>query len=106
MSSEIQFDLAQYYPMKATFERILGGDSYRKLKDYATIKDWKVETKKLLQSIQLSIDATIEIADDEWRQEINEEIEYGVKLVNRCKTIDELFSSLSAVLIKIVFLQI
>ena len=102
----IRSDLHQYYPMKAFFEEILGRASFIKVKDYGPLKRWKAETVCLLKAVTLSIAATVEIADEEWKAEINVEIEHGISLVKSSSEIDELFSCLSATLAKIVFLQI
>lgn len=104
--TDIRADLHQYYPMKAVFEEILGKASFMKVKDYGPLKSWKAETGCLLKAVALSINATVEIADEEWRAEINAEIEHGISLVESCSEIDELFSCLSATLTKVVFLQI
>ena len=104
--SIIRFDLSQYYPMKAIFERVLGKASFMKVKDCGSFSNWKVESIKLLKAIDLSIKATVEVADEEWKAEINTEIQHGILLVKNCNDIDELFASLAATLTKITFLQI
>jgi hypothetical protein len=103
---DIRADLAQYYSIKSVFEQILGQDSYKKLKDYGSLKDWKLESTRLLKAISLAINETVEVADIDWREEIKEEIQKGISLVKSSHEIDELFSRLAATLTKIVFLQI
>jgi hypothetical protein len=104
--SEIQADLSQYYPMKAVFEQILGKASFMKVKDYGSLASWKAETVRLLKAIAYSIDTTVEVADEDWRVEVRTEIQHGISCVQSASEIDELFSSLSAALVKVVFLQI
>lgn len=62
----IRHDMSQFYPLKAAFEQILGKRTYRKLKETATLSDWKVETKKLLKAIELSHIETVKVADAEF----------------------------------------
>jgi len=104
--TDIRADLHQYYPMKAVFEEILGKASFMKVKDYGPLKNWKAETVRLLKAVALSINATVEIADEEWKEEINAEIEHGILRAESSSEIDELFSGLAATLAKVVFLQI
>ncbi|MEO8341469.1 MAG: hypothetical protein ABI604_17485 [Nitrospirota bacterium] len=92
--------------MKAIFEEILGRASFMKVKDYGPLKSWKAEVIRLLQAVALSINATVEVADEEWKEEINSEIEHGILRAASSSEIDELFSDLSATLAKVVSLQI
>lgn len=104
--AELRYDMAQYYPLKAVLESVLGHGTYLKLKETGTLKDWKYEISRLLQAIQLSIKATVKVADDEWRKEIQALIEHGKKVVSSSTTVDELLANLSATLTRLVFLQI
>jgi hypothetical protein len=65
----IRYDMSQFYPLKAVFEQIFGKRAYRKLKETATLSDWKVETKKLLKAIELSIVETVKVADADFHEE-------------------------------------
>ncbi len=103
---EIHADLSQYYTMKAVFEKILGKASFMKVKDCGSLKSWKAETVRLLNAIAYSIDTTVEVADEDWRVEVRKEIQRGITCVKSARKIDELFSRLSAALVKVVFLQI
>lgn len=102
----IRFDMSQFYPLKATFEQILGKRAYRKLKETAGLSGWKVETTKLLKAIELSTIETVKVADPEFHKEANEILELGRAHIKSAKDISELFASLSATLTRIVFLQI
>jgi len=102
----IHADLSQYYSMKAVFEQILGKASFMKVKDYGSLASWKAETIRLLKAIALSIDTTVEVADEDWKSEVSAEIQHGISCVRAASEIDELFSSLSATLVTVVFLQI
>jgi hypothetical protein len=102
----IRYDISQFYPLKAAFEQILGRRTYRKLKETATLSDWKVETKKILKAIELSIAETVKVADAEFYKEAKQLIELGHIHIKSAKDISELFASLSATLTRIIFLQI
>lgn len=104
--STIRHDLSQYFPMKAIFESILGNTSFMKVKDCGSFKAWKKESINLLKAVAISINTTVEIADDEWRLEINSEIQDGIKSIKTTKEIDEMFCILAATLTTISFLQI
>ena len=104
--SDIRYDMSQFYPLKAVFEQILGNRAYRKLKETATLSDWKIETKKLLKAIELSIIETVKVADSEFFNETKQILELGNALIKNASDISELFASLSATLTRIVFLQI
>jgi hypothetical protein len=104
--AEIRADLSQYYTMKALFERILGRASFRRVKDYAPLPVWKAESKKLIRAVGLSIDSTVEVVDDEWREEVKHLLDHGTTRIAACKSIDQLFASLAATLGELAFLQI
>ena len=104
--TSIRYETEQYYPMKDVFEQILGKASFMKVKNCGSITDWKAETVRLLKVVSLSINATVEIADEEWRSEIDAEIQFGISLVKSSVAIDELFAGLAATLAKVSFLQI
>ena len=102
----IRSDMSQFYPLKAALEQILGERTYRKLKETATLPDWKLETKKLLKAIELSIIETVKVADADFYTEAKEILELGHAHIKSAKEISELFASLSATLTRLVFLQI
>jgi hypothetical protein len=102
----IRADLAQFYAMKAVLERTLGHPVYLKLKDYAPLKEWRKATIRLLDAVELAINSTVEIADQEWRDDIAAAIRLGRDLIKGSNTSSALFAVLSATLTEIVFLQI
>jgi hypothetical protein len=102
----IRYDMSQFYPLKAAFEQILGKRTYRKLKETATLSDWKVETKKLLKAIELSLTETVKVADAEFHKEAKQILDLGCAHTKSAKDISELFAGLSATLTRVVFLQI
>lgn len=105
--SDIRADLSQYYAVKALFEDVLGKDSFMRVKDYAPLTVWKAESIKLLKAIALSIEATVQVVDDDWKQQTRSLLlERGTSRVKSSKSIDDLFASLVATLGELAFLQI
>ena len=104
--ADIRADLCQYYPMKDVFEAILGTASFRAVKDYGSLKTWKTETVRLLRAIALTIAETVEVADEEWKADVQAEIEFGISIAKSATKIDELFAGLAATLATLVFLQV
>ncbi|MEK7761487.1 MAG: hypothetical protein AAB433_07905 [Nitrospirota bacterium] len=102
----IRYDMSQFYPLKAALEQILGNRTYRKLKETATLSDWRLETKKLLKAIELSIIETVRVADAEFYTETKAILDLGQTHIKTAKDISELFASLSATLTRLAFLQI
>ena len=102
----LRYDMSQFYAMKATLEALFGHPVYMKLKETASIADWRKATTRLLDAIALAIESTITIADDEWRKDIAAEIAHGKALIKISDTASGLFASLSATLTRIVFLQV
>jgi len=102
----IRYDMSQFYPLKAVFEQILGKRTYRKLKETATLSDWKTETKKLLKAFELSVTETVKVADAEFHEEMKQILELGLSHIKTAKEISELFASLSATLTRLAFLQV
>jgi hypothetical protein len=104
--TDIRFDLQQYYSMKALFEKILGRASFASVKDYGSLPRWKAESTKLLRAIEVAIEATVEIVDDEWRTEARRLLEHGKSRCKLSQSIDELLASMAATFGELVFLQL
>ena len=94
--AEIRADLSQYYAMKALFERILGRASFKRVKDYAPLPVWKAESRRLIKAVGLSIDSTIQVVDDEWKEDVKHLLDRGLSRVESSASIDELFASVAA----------
>jgi len=47
----LRFDMSQFYPLKAVLEELLGHHVYLRLKETATLPDWKDVIQKLLRAI-------------------------------------------------------
>jgi len=104
--SGIRYDMSQFYSMKDVMEQLFGRRAYLRLKETASLKDWKDSTIKLLRAILLASESSIAVADDDWRNEITDVVKLGVKLISSADHISDLFSSLAATLTQIAFVQI
>ncbi len=105
-TEELRYDMSQFYPLKAALEELLGHRVYLRLKETATVRDWKDELQRLLRAIKIAIKSIVEIADDDWFADIDGVLELGKTEIGESKTATELFASLSATLARLVFLQI
>jgi hypothetical protein len=94
----LRYDMSQFYPLKAVLEELLGHRVYSRLKETATLRDWKEAIQKLLRAIKKAIQSTVDIADDDWFAEIDSILELGKTQTAKSKTATELFASLSATL--------
>jgi hypothetical protein len=104
--SEIRADLSQYYPLKALLEQILGRKSFSRVKDHAPLPVWKSEISRLIRALGIAIQATVDVADDEWHVEARDILAHGLDMAKSARGADELFAGLSATLAKLSFLQI
>jgi hypothetical protein len=102
----IRYDMSQFYSMKDVMEQLFGKRVYLRLKETASLKDWKDSTIRLLNAILLASESSIGVADDGWRNEITDAVKLGVKLISSADHISDLFSSLAATLTRIAFVQI
>lgn len=104
--SDIRADLAQYYPLKAVLEKTLGRRSFSRVKDYAALPTWKAEITRLLSALQLSVEATVVVVDEPWKDEARRILDHGRQGVARATSIDELLACLSASLTELSFHQL
>jgi hypothetical protein len=102
----LKYDMSQFYSMKSVLESLFGRTMYSKLKEAASFGDWQAATSKLLDSIMLSIETTVQIADQDWRDEVVSLAQDGRARIKEATTMADLFSVLSATLTQIIFIQI
>jgi|SRR5208283_4755032 len=105
-TEELRYDMSQFSSLKGALEELLGHRVYLRLKETATLSDWKAEAKKLLRAIKLSVKSSIKIADDDWFVDVDGILEHGERGVTSCNSITALFAILAATLTRLVFLQI
>lgn len=92
--------------LKSALETIFGSKAWYDLKESNHVPTWRKYCIKTLQSIELAIDATVEIADDDWRKEAKKLIADGISRLDTSKEIDEIISTLAGTLIRVSFHQI
>ena len=102
----LRADMSQYYPLKAVIEAVLGTDAYLTVKESASLPCWRTEVRRLLGAIGRSIEDTVDVADDQWRREVQEQIDLGDKLLGSADDVDELFAALAATVTRLSFLQV
>jgi len=99
-------EYAKYMILKSAIEDIFGSEAWYSLKESNHIPTWRKYAEKTLKAIEFSIKDTIEIYDDEWVHEIEENIQRGVKSLKGQDSIDEIIATLAGTLINVSFLQI
>jgi len=103
---DIRADLSQYYATKALFEQILGRTAFMRVKDYGPLSAWRENYTKLLRAVGVAAEATVEVVDVEWKQEVSELLTHGIKRLTTAKSIDELHAAAAATLGELAFLQL
>lgn len=104
--STVHADLSQYYAAKALFERILGRSAFMRVKDYGPLSAWRENYTRLLRAIAVSVEATVEVVDSEWKKEVKELLTHGVQRLKTAKSVDELHAVAAATLGELAFLQL
>ena len=104
--STVRADLSQYYAAKALFERILGRSAFTRVKDYGPLPAWRENYTRLLRAIGVSMEATVEVVDPEWKQEVSELLAHGTRRLKTAKSIDEMHAAAAATLGELAFLQL
>ena len=102
----LRADLAQYYPAKALFERVLGRSAFLRVKDYGPLSSWQKNYDRLLRAIGVAAAATVEVADAEWYAQFNEVLAQGIRGIRAARAIDELHASVAATLGELSFVQL
>ena len=77
--SIIRADLSQYYSAKMMFEQLLGRTAFMRVKDYGPLSAWCENYIKLLRALGVATEATVEIADAEWKQEVSDLLSHDCK---------------------------
>ena len=104
--TELKHDISQHYALKQSLEEIFGKDAWYDLKECTSLLKWKKHLCALLTAIRISIHETVRVADPEWFEEVDALLERGNSSIKISKSADELFSTLSAWLTRLVFHQI
>jgi hypothetical protein len=104
--ADIRADQSQYCSAKALFEQVLGRAAFMRVKDYGPLSAWQQNYTKLLRAFGVAVEATVVVADVEWRQEIKELLTRGLERLASAKSIDELHAAAAATLGELIFLQL
>jgi hypothetical protein len=98
--------LAEHYALKTLLERVLGHESFLRVKEYAPLSVWRAECTRLLKAIQVSVASTVQVADAEWRAEVDALLAHGVQRARTTASVGELHAALAATLGELCFLQL
>lgn len=99
-------EYTKYLFLKSAIEELFGSDAWYALKESNHIPTWRKYGIKTLQAIGFSIEATVDIFDDEWRSDIDRQLAEGIERIKRDGDIDEIIASLAGTLIRVSFMQI
>ena len=98
--------MSHMYALKSSIEDLLGNRAWLELKETTSAATWKRYVRKLLDAIELSVETTVMIKDDEWLQEVHANLERGRELARIAKTPEDAIAALAATLLRQVFLQL
>ena len=102
-SAGIRHDMKQFYVMKDLMGDLFGQDTYLRLKETASFRDWRKASHKALEAIFMTVKLRVAIADDMWRDEVEATVAHGHSGVDGATDMAELFGALSATFIKLSF---
>jgi hypothetical protein len=102
----LRHDMSHLYALKSAIEDALGNRAWLDLKETTSTTTWKRYVVKLLNAIELSIETTVQIRDEEWMDEIRSNLEHGRELARIAKTPEDAIAALSGTLLRQVFLQL
>lgn len=99
-------NLEQFYPMKAVMGELLGKDCFGKLKETGDLATWKQESLRLLKAARIAIETSVEVADNEWREEIASILDLGRSHINAAHTAADIFCALASTFSRMSFHQL
>jgi len=99
-------EYTKYLVLKSAIEELFGSDAWYALKESNHIPTWRKYGAKTLQAVGTAIAATVDVFDDEWRQEIDKQLADGIERIKKDSDIDEVIATLAGTLIRVSFLQI
>ena len=102
----MRHDMSHMYALKSSIEDLLGNRAWIELKETTSAATWRRYVLKLLDAIELSVETTILIKEEEWLQEVRSNLEHGRELARIAKTPEDAIAALSATLLRQVFLQL
>lgn len=102
----LHHDISHMYALKSTIEDLLGNRAWLELKEATSTTIWRRYVLKLLDAIELSVETTVQIKDEEWLQEVRSNLEHGRELTRIAEIPEDAIAALSATLLRQVFLQL
>lgn len=99
-------DMSHMYALKSSIEDLLGNRAWLDLKETTSPTTWRRYVLKLLDAIELSVETTVQIKDEDWMQEVRSNLDHGRSLTQIAETPEDAIAALSATLLRQVFLQL
>ncbi len=96
----------KYFFLKNAIENLFGSEAWYALKESNHVPTWRKYAERTLKAVELAIKDTVEIYDDIWMGQVEEEISRGIELLKLNKEIDEIIGTIAGVMINVSFLQI
>ena len=93
-------------PLKFALENVLGSEEWYRLKDTRSVTDWRKSLLKALRSTDVAISASVQIADEAWRETACEILEHGRESIKDAVGISNLFSAFGACYMQFSFHQL
>ena len=102
----MRHDTSHMYALKSSIEDLLGNRAWLDLKETTSAATWKRYILKLIDAIELSIETTVQVKDEEWMCEIRSNLDHGRELARVAETPEDAIAALSGTLLRQVFLQL
>ncbi len=102
----MEYRLEEAYGMKSLVENLFGKKAWLEVKHSTDVKTWKKYALKILSAIETSAEATVEIADNDWFNELHSLVEFGQGRIKGTNNTEMVFASLAASLANISFHQL
>lgn len=99
-------EYSKYLILKSAIEDLFGSEAWYALKESNRISAWKKYSEMTLRALELAIQDTVEIYDEEWLSDVLACIDRGIAAVKSHKSIDEIVGTLAGTLIEVSFLQV
>lgn len=102
----MKHDLSHMYALKSAIENLLGEAAWRDLKECTSLAMWRRYVLKVIDAIELSVKTNIQICDQDWMNQVTNNLAHGRGLARIARDTDELVAALTATLLEQVFLQL
>lgn len=102
----MRYNMEDGYGLKHLFENLFGQKAWYELKHSTDIRIWKKYCTRLISAIEVSANATVQIADEAWFEQLLTEVTHGKEMLKRSEDFEQLFANLAASLGTLSFLQL